>query len=196
MARKLEQYLPPVLEDGLNTDKAAVFGSSVQYSTLSDGTTTLGASILELNRNNQVSTRKVAGGSSLALTTAAHDGKVIALDTASGTTLTLPAASGSGVVFRIIVSVKATSNQHKVQVANASDTMSGSVNLLDNDSTAQTAYAASGTDDTLTWNGTTTGGQVGDWVEFVDILTNVWAVRGQAVCPAGSNIADCFSAAV
>lgn len=196
MARKLEQYLPPVLEDGLNTDKAAVFGSSVQYSSLSDGTTTLGASTLEVNRNCQVSVRKVAAGGTLTVTTALHDGKIIALDTAAGSTLTLPAATGSGAVFRVVVSVKATSNQHKVQVANANDTMSGSVNLLDNDSTAQTAYAASGTDDTLTWNGTTTGGQVGDWADFVDILANVWAVRGQAVCPTGSNIADCFSAAV
>jgi len=29
MARKIEHYLPPVLEDGLNTDKAVTFGSTL-----------------------------------------------------------------------------------------------------------------------------------------------------------------------
>ena len=33
-------------------------------------------------------------------------------------------------------------------------------------------------------------------VEFVDIASNQYAVRGQLVCPAGSNVADPFSAAV
>ena len=94
-----------------------------------------------------------------------------------------------------IVGAVNTSN-HIVKVPDASNVFKGSVNILDNDSTAQTAYAASGTDDTLTLNGTTTGGQVGDWVEFVDIAADTWAVRGQLVVPAGSNIADPFSATV
>mgnify|MGYP000243450938 CR=1 FL=1 len=96
---------------------------------------------------------------------------------------------------RFIVGAVNTSN-HRIRVANSSDLMKGSINLLDNDSTAQTAYAASGTDDTITLNGTTTGGQLGDWVELIDVATNTWAVRGQCVVPAGSNIADPLSATV
>ena len=85
---------------------------------------------------------------------------------------------------------------HIIQVANSSDTIDGSVNILDADVATQEAYQATGTDDTLTLNGTTTGGQIGDWIEMMDIGTNQWAVRGQLVCAAGSNPADMFSAAV
>lgn len=149
------------------------------------------ADIVKLN-----SARKIVAGSTLAVTALAHDENTIYLATASGSVLTLPAATGSGTRVKVIVTVKPTSNAHIIKVANSSDTLTGSVNLLDNDANAQTAYAASGTDDTLTWNGTTTGGQVGDWVELEDIAANVWAICGQAVCPAGSNVADCFSATV
>jgi len=88
-----------------------------------------------------------------------------------------------------------TSN-HVIKVANSSDVMKGQIDILDNDSNALTAYSASGTDDTITLNGTTTGGQIGDWIEVQDIAANTWAVRGKLVCPAGSNVADMLSATV
>lgn len=152
------------------------------------------ATVAELNRAADVSTRVVAlAATSLAVTTVLHEGKIVSLNhTGAASTATLPAATGTGGVFRFIVGAVNTSN-HVITHA-GSDVFKGSVNLLDNDSNAQTAYAASGTDNTLTLNGTTTGGQVGDWVEFVDIASGVWAVRGQLVCPAGSNVADPFSA--
>lgn len=165
---------------------------------MSTGTATAtAATTTEITRACDVSARGVAvGGTSLAITEADHDGKIVLLDhTAAGSTCTLPASSGSFAVFRFIVH-SVNTNNHIIKVANATDVMSGSVNLLDNDAAAQTAYAASGTDDTLTLNGTTTGGQIGDWVEFVDIKTGFWAVRGDLVCPAGSNPADPFSATV
>jgi Pectate lyase superfamily protein len=148
------------------------------------------------SRKALLSGRLVAAGATLTVSIALHDERTIAFNTATGSVVTLPVATGSGARINGLVTVKPTSNAHIVKVTGASDVLAGSVNLLDNDSNAQTAYAASGTDDTLTWNGTTTGGQVGDWVQFEDIAANVWAVRGQAVCQAGSNVADCFSATV
>lgn len=138
----------------------------------------------------------VAGGATLTLTVATHNGKTILLDTLAGSVITLPAAVGSGARFRFLVSVAPTSNFHQVKVANASDTMAGSANILDNDAAAQGAFAAIGTDDNIQLNGTTKGGLVGDWIEVVDVKTNVWAIFAQLVCPAGSNPADMFSAAV
>ena len=123
-----------------------------------------------------------------------HHNRTIALDTTAGSVLTLPQAFGTGLRFRAIVSVVSTA--HKIRVGNATDVLRGSMQLLDNDSTAATAYAATSTDDTLTLNSTTTGGQVGDWVELCDILKGFWAINGVGVVPAGSNIADPFSAAV
>lgn len=151
----------------------------------------------EINRVADVSTRIVSlAATSLAVTALLHSDKVIVLNhTGAASTCTLPDATGSGAVFRFIVGAVNTSN-HVITVPDASNTIKGSVNLLDNDSNAQTAYAATGTDDTITLNGTTTGGQIGDWVELVDIAADTWAIRGQLICPAGSNVADPFSAAV
>jgi hypothetical protein len=153
------------------------------------------ASVLEIARNCDVSTRLVPAGATKTLTVAEHEGKIIALDTAAGSVVTLPPATGSGAVFRFVVTVAPTSNEHKVQVT-TTDTMKGVFFLLDNDSTAATAYAATGTDDTLALNGTTKSGLVGDVAEFVDVASAVWSVSGHGVVPAGSNIADVFSAAV
>ena len=133
---------------------------------------------------------------SLTITAATHDSRIVTLShTAATSTVTLPDATGSGARYTFIVKAVNT-NSHIIKVPDASNVMKGSVNILDNDAAAQTAYAASGTDDTLTLNGTTTGGQIGDWVEFVDLGTDTWAVRGSLVVPAGSNPADCFSATV
>ena len=130
------------------------------------------------------------------ITAATHGYRTCVL-TGTGSSLaqTLPASAATGATFRFIVGAVNTSN-HVIKVANASDTIKGKLSILDNDSNAETAYAASGTDDTITLNGTTTGGQVGDWIELIDIATNVWAVRGSLVCPAGSNVADMLSATV
>lgn len=162
------------------------------------GTAIAGAATsTEVARTCDVSARLVSvGGTALSLTEASHDGKIIKLDhTAAASTVTLPDATGSGAVFTLIVTAVNTNN-HLVKVPDASNLLKGSVNILDNDSNAQTAYAASGTDDTLTLNGTTTGGQIGDWIELVDIAADTWAIRGQLVVPAGSNVADPFSATV
>lgn len=154
------------------------------------------ATVAEINRVAKRSTRQVAAGAALAITEALHDGKTILLDTAAGSVVTLPAPI-LGFRCRFLVSVKPTSNFHQVKVASAADFMAGSVNILDNDLSAQAAFAADGTaDDNIQLNGTTKGGQVGDWFEIEGISATQWAINGQLVCPAGSNVADMFSAAV
>lgn len=159
--------------------------------------TSVDASAAEINRVTKVSGRLVAAGATLTVTVAAHGDKIILLDTLAGSVVTLPAASGSGARFTFLVSVAPTSNFHQVKVASAADFIAGSVNILDNDAAAQGAFAADGAaDDNIQLNGTTKGGLVGDWLEMVDLKTNVWAIRGMLVVPAGSNPADVFSAAV
>lgn len=151
----------------------------------------------ELNRAADVSTRQVAAGSTLSITEALHDGKTIALDTASGSVCTLPAPV-VGMRVRFIVTVKPTTNFHQIKVASASHFMAGLTNILDADGAAQTgSYVADGTsDDNIQLNGTTKGGQVGDIIEVEGISATLWQILGHCVCPAGSNPADPFSAAV
>lgn len=124
----------------------------------------------------------VAVGSSLGITVAAHNGKTLLLDTAAGSTVTLPAATGSGAKFRFLVTVIATTNSHKVQVANSTDVMIGMIQTISDDAgnpvKGYTADATAGAD-TITLNRTTTGSTVkGEWIEVEDVASGIWAVRG------------------
>ena len=50
---------------------------------------------------------------------------VLTVNAAAGLTLTLPAAAGTGDTYEIVVGTTITSNNLVVQVANASDVMTG-----------------------------------------------------------------------
>lgn len=141
------------------------------------------------------SARYVAAGSTLTLT-AANDRQVIKLDTATGSVVTLPAATGSGVRFRFLETVLATSNSHIVKVANASDTMIGMLTALSDDAAnVAKGWPASAASDTVTLNRTTTGGvTLGEWFDLEDVAANLWAVSG--VLSQNGTEASPFSATV
>jgi len=168
------------------------------YGVLNDGTTALGASALELNAVCDTSARLVAGGATLTITQALHDGRTILWDTAAGTILTLPAATGTGMKIRCVVSVTATTNSHIVKAANATDHMYGTLMSVDTDTADATlAWAAElgDTMDTITFNRTTTGlAAIGDWVELQDVASAAWAVTGSFV--ASGTVATPFSSAI
>ena len=157
--------------------------------------TTLGATAAEINQAADVSARIVPLGATGNIPTTAQ-GRIIRIgqDGSANTaiTLTLPEATGSGAVYRVLVNT--TNTGGLVIAALTTDTMVGIVNILDLDAAAQGAYQASGTDDKITLNSTTTGGQIGDWLEFVDYADTIWQVKGSLAVPTGSNPADPFSA--
>lgn len=159
-----------------------------------DGVT---ATAAELNRVADVSARLVAGGATLTLTQALHDGKTVLWDQATGSVFTLPAATGTGMKIRLVVSVTATSNNHSVACV-GTDEFNGSLTSIDVDTgDATLAFAAEEADDfdTITFNRTTTGlAAVGDWVELQDIKSGTWAVTG--VYRANGVVATPFSSAV
>lgn len=138
------------------------------------------ASAAELNRVADVSARLVGAGNALAVTLAVHDGKTILMDQADGSALTLLAATGSGARIRVVVSVTVTSNAHSIAAA-GTDEFVGHCYQVDTDTgDAIAAYPALGSDnfDTISMNGSTTGGLQGDIWELEDIAAGVWAVRG------------------
>ena len=133
-----------------------------------------------------------------AVTIAEHAGRTLLLGEVGGNaavTLTLPAATGTGAVYKFIVSVTNTSN-YKIQVADATDTIDGIMLYLDEDGTAVTAFPSVAASDTITLNGGTTGGIIGDYLELIDIATNQYHVRGVMRVAAGANPATPFTAAV
>lgn len=148
------------------------------------------------------STNAIAAGATKTLTND-DNGKTVKLDTAAGSVVTLPAATGSGAKFKFLVSVLATSNSHKIQVENATDFFVGLINGSRVDSgNAVLGFAAanSGTvatnSDTITLNRTTTGSvSVGEWIEVEDVATATFAVRGM-LSATGAAFATPFTAAV
>lgn len=124
-----------------------------------------------------------------------HDNRTMLMGAAGAAlTFTLPPATGSGASFMFKVSVVNTSN-YVIQVANASDTIDGClIGCADGGNTVN-GWETASTSDTITLNGTTTGGvTIGDWVELQDIATNQYVVRGQ-ITQSGTE-ATPFSAAV
>tara|TARA_B100001057_G_scaffold365019_1_gene368085 strand:+ start:1117 stop:2886 length:1770 start_codon:yes stop_codon:yes gene_type:complete len=133
-----------------------------------------------------------------AVTIAEHAGRTLLLGEVGGNalvTLTLPAATGSGATYKFIVSVANTSN-YVIKVADASDTIDGIMLYLDEDGTAVSAFPTVATSDTITLNGGTTGGIIGDYLELVDIATDQYHVRGTMRVASGADPATPFSATV
>ncbi|MGB9154420.1 MAG: hypothetical protein WCD70_15190 [Alphaproteobacteria bacterium] len=117
-------------------------------------------------------------GATLTLTQAANGGQTILLGTATGNKVTLPGATGSGVKFKFVVTTTVTSNAHKILSGGAADYFQG--NVFTEDSATVTGYNATpaGTYLSIAMNGTTTGGFIGDELEFQDIAANLWQVNG------------------
>ena len=136
----------------------------------------------------------VATGS---ITAATHAGKTLLMGEVGGdaaATFTLPAATGSGAEYRFIVSVVNTSN-YVIQVANANDTIDGSVTLHQDSAATVASFNTVAASDTITLDGTTTGGvSIGDELTLVDMATNQYSVKG--ILTASGTEATPFSAAV
>ena len=122
---------------------------------------------------------------SFTLTALEHAGRIVTLShTAAASTVTLPAATGSGAVYKFIVAAVNTSGGHIVKVANSTDVFVGGV-LTINDTTegdvdGTITWYSDGSDDTITLDGTTTGGvAIGDSFELVDYASGKFQVHGR-----------------
>lgn len=144
----------------------------------------LTATAAQINAIANDGAKYVSAGATKTLTSA-NNKQTVKLDTAAGSVVTLPAATGSGVRFKFLVTVIATSASHKVQVANASDFMVGVIQGVSDDPATMKGWIAanSGTvatnSDTITLNRTTTGSvSVGEYFDVEDVAANTWAVSG------------------
>ena len=131
----------------------------------------------------------------LPLTAAAHAQKMVCVSSTASTAVTLPQATGTGNKYRLQFQVAATGTASTIKVANSTDVMQGIVLAPASTTVGLGFWATSATSDTLTLNGGTTGGKIGDWYEFTDILTGFWMVNGMTQ-PTVTNMATPFSATV
>jgi len=131
---------------------------------------------------------------SASLTRSAHAGTVVNASAAAGMTLTLPASDGTGSCFTVRVKTTVTSNNLIIQVANATDVMTGYALLAQDSADTAVMFETASTSDTITMNGSTKGGIVGDLIELVDADSGFWQVR--VIGSATGTEATPFSAAV
>lgn len=145
-------------------------------------------------------------GSALTLTND-YSQKVIALNSATGSAITLPPAIGSGATYRFITTVAAPSSAHTIKVSASTngnvgasqDFYIGIISTVDTATVTGYVAANSGTvstnSDTITLNATTTGGlNVGAWIDVEDVGNNTWSVRGMT--SSSGTAATPFSASV
>lgn len=135
-----------------------------------------------------------ATASTLAVTAASHAGRVVTLNRAAGIVATLPAATGTGARYTFIIGTTVTSNAYTIQVNSAAATMCGNALLAQDAGDTSVLFEAGATADTVSMNGTTTGGLKGTEIVLIDIGTDLWYVR--VVGAATGTEATPFSAAV
>lgn len=130
----------------------------------------------------------------VSLNSDSHANRYVVLNRAAGITVTLPAATGTGNVYKIMVGTTVTSNSDVIKVANATDVMAGLALGDDGDGEPANGWATTSTTDTVTMDGTTTGGVRGDYVEIADVSSGLFHVR--AYLTQGGSEATPFSATV
>lgn len=126
-----------------------------------------------------------------AITDDAYAGQRTLLNRAAGITATLDPATGSGARYEFILMADASGDQ-VIQVT-GTDTMMG-VAFLGNDSAGASCFYTADTTDTITLNGTTTGGLKGARVLVDDVASGIYAVM--VYSEASGTEATPFSAAV
>jgi hypothetical protein len=132
-------------------------------------------------------------GATATVTAAAHSGRTVLLDRAAGQALTLPAATGSGNKYMFFVKTTITSNSTTIKVV-GDDTMAGLAIVANDGGDTASIFETAADSDTITFNGTTTGGILGATVELQDVSADLWFVR--VVGAATGTEATPFSATV
>lgn len=158
------------------------------------GGTQVTATAAELNAAADVSGRLVSQAAGNFSMTAATHGNRITLVNDADVVITLPAATGTGNVYKILI-VSTAWTGGTIQVASASDSFLGGLVGVDDDADAAYCWKAETNDDTISGNGTATGGKIGDYYEITDVASGLFLVHGY-ITQSGGSEATPFSAAV
>ncbi len=146
--------------------------------TIFDGCVTpaINANFTELYTNSQAPI--VTTAATLTLTKALHAGKTVLQNSAAGCAMALPAATGTGSKYRIVVQTTITSVGLVISCTPLTDVFIGMMwAFSDNAAQAAIAWLPAATDNTMTFNGTTQGGYLGHVVELQDVAAGIWHVE-------------------
>lgn len=140
------------------------------------GAYALGSEILAAN-NGVVSVS--AGATVLTLTQAINGNRTTVINSTVPIAVTLPAATGTGASYRVVLNAAATATQHTLKVANTVDVMQGLVISLNTTAGVLIGFKNTASSDTLTFNGTTTGGGAAALYTIIDIAAGTFQVKGE-----------------
>jgi hypothetical protein len=119
----------------------------------------------------------VVAGFNTIITPEKHAGRTLVMTRADGHNAELPPATGSGHCYRIFLATTITSNTTVITVGSGADVMAG-VAIVANDGGASASIFETAADsDTITFDGSTTGGIRGATVELQDVAAGLWSVR-------------------
>lgn len=186
-----------ILQGGLSFDGTTPVAGTITGATITSPTIT-GATLT----NPTISTTTpVAVTSSTVTLGPTHVGRTVYLNRAAGIAVTLPAATGTGAKYRLVVGATFT-GAASIAVASGTDYMVGTATLFADGGDTVVGFATANTgtvateSDTISMFGTgnANGGIKGATYELEDVASAVWAVR--VVSDAGGTEASPFSAAV
>ena len=104
-----------------------------------------------------------------------YGGMRILLDRAAGSVVTLPAATGSGIQFEIIIKTTVTSSAYDIRCPSGSEFFGHALLHQDSANTVVT-FDAADNDNEISMNGTTTGGLRGGRIVLTDAYSGHWHV--------------------
>ena len=177
MAVNLENYIPALQYNGLNSAKSGTLSGNITFSGTNtfSGTTSFTGAVTQ-------KAAVISGQGATATLTAAQSGSVCLFDRPAGIVYTLPAPA-VGLTFSFVATASVTSNSYKVITDAGTTFLIGSVNSIDTDSTnALAAYTGNGsTHIALTQaaaSSNATGGLQGSIVTFTCVSSTLWEVSG------------------
>jgi hypothetical protein len=128
------------------------------------------------------------------ITFAEHGNRILYCTTAATLTWTLPAATGTGNHYTFLQGILATGDKVIITSETTNHRFIGGITVADGDTLFQpAAFKPGASDDTITLNGGTTGGELGDWVKVTDVATNKWLVEGATQTQTGETPTTPFS---
>lgn len=114
--------------------------------------------------------------STLSATADDHGNRVSVLSRAAGITVTLPAATGTGITYKFLIGTTVTSNSTVIKVANSTDVMTGLALSAADGGGSVNGWETAADTDTITFDGSTTGGIKGDMVALTSVASGLWYV--------------------
>lgn len=125
-------------------------------------------------KRNAVGLVPIAGDTVISARTFAN--KVAKIDAAAGCLITLPVPAGTGDQYTFEVGTTVTSNSILIKAPNAAVVFDGFAVQLADAGAGINGWETAVNTDTVTLNGTTTGGLKGDLITFTDIGTDRYQV--------------------